>query len=224
MYIYVILNSFLKMSQQLSIENYTDALNVLQDMVQKVVPIKKTAFIEDHKLDARFFKVLEEMGVLEILESSKLGGFVFDWKYSKPSNTTAVHLATRVTGAIYELNQKAYTYYSSEEYKLKKAKKEHKEKEKRERQAILDERAKAKQQVQVKTKDQETIILDVSPIIQHQGPIQPPAPPIETVPVHSQVTFSLAGSLNRAELISKLLLIIEDQPISNFRIEVDYSN
>ena len=207
------------MPQQLSIDKYVDAIKVLEEMVQKVVPIKKTSFIEDHQIDGRFFQVLEEMGVIEVLDSSKLGGYISDWKYTKPSNATTAHLATRVTGAIYDLNRKAYEYYSSPEYKLKKAKKEQKEKEKAERLRLQEE--KRQNQLKVQTKDTETIVMEISPNIQGQNGINTP-PPIETVPIHNQVTYSLSGSLTRAELLAKLLVIVEDQPISSFEVRVTY--
>ena len=227
------------MGQQLDIVHYAEALKILESNIIDVKPIKKTAFITEHKLDARIFKVMEEMGILEVMGASKLGGTIYDWKYTKASNATATHLATRVTAAIYDLNQQAYAHYNSEEYRKKKAKKDFKEQE---RERALAPHAKdcrcsvcrmkghtPLEQLIAQTKDHDAIHLDVAPIIEYQEPIaieQPvieqPAPEPKKELTHKTVNFKLEGDLTKEEIIEKLGILLSNKPISAFEISVIY--
>ena len=120
------------MAKKLDLQEYGKALTLLKGMVEKMVPIKKTQFLADHKLSANFFRLLEEMGVITLLPdiSNRKEGYRYDWHYRKADNETDSHLALRLTGRITEEARKAHVYYTTDAYKKKKAISDYKKDEK----------------------------------------------------------------------------------------------
>lgn len=200
------------MPKHMPLERYIDALNALQKNVNDVTPIKKTEFCKTHSVDTRFFQALEALNIVEELGSSHRGGTIYDWKHKRASNEPESYLATRVTGYLYDLNHSAHLHYTSDEYKLKKFKREHKAKEREAKQSLKPK--------PVVITEPEVIIMEAPTELPSSE--ERPVAPTELQATHKSASFHFEGGLDKAELIRKITLLIEDLPIASFSLAIQY--
>ena len=201
------------MPQQMDITRYKSAIDLVKKMCSKPIgseiPIKVTHFVKDHKLNGSFFKVLESLNIIKTEVSAHKEGTIFSWIHKPASNEPDTFLATRVSGALYEINHTFWKNYNSPEAKKKRAKQEFKESTKR------------------KTLTQSPII-QPSTIIQaepellmvdtHSTESQQP----DTTDTHSTIKFNITGKLTKKAILAQLEVLLQEQTITSFSIEATY--
>ena len=194
------------MAKQLDLERYMRALKLIQGMCEKQVPIKKSQFLQDHKLSAFFWAGLEALGITKEEIGYKREGTIFTWTHKKADNESESWLANKLCGWITETNRKSHEIYADPKRIKKRTIRNWKEQQK-----IISKTQPASKEI----------------IIEAPTPL--PAPPQEQTPipqeekaVHTLMSLHLNGHLSKKELMEKLTILINDTPIASFKLEVQY--
>ena len=183
---------------QAQVQDYINGIAMIRKMSTKPIgaeiPIFKTQFCKDHKLDARLFLILESLGIIRTEIATPRDGSFITWLHKEASNETSSFLATRVQAEIYTLNKKAKAKWkSSKEIK----------------------RVPAPTPTPLKHSLTLTETFETDP-----DPIATPHTK-ESFLINSD--FSITGAISKESLLEKLSILINDQTITSAQILITYS-
>lgn len=179
--------------------NYTKAVQLLEKMAQKEVPIKKTDFLKTHKLDARLFVAMENLHLINPEVSAHREGTIYSWKSPKKGEDAA----RLVVAEIQRLNREAYDYYNDPKVQKKRA-------------------VQAWKKSQEKSKPAASIAAPAAATPAPEAPATATTPAEPGKPGAKKTEFSLTGSFAMEEILSKLNVLLENKPISSFSFQVNY--
>ncbi len=211
-----------------TLENYHKAICLIRKMAAKPIgseiPIKKTQFSSDHGVRDNIFRVLEELKAIEPLVSEHREGTIFAWVYKQASNEGDAQLASRVMALMSEKGKKYYEQYKD---KGKGKEKPHTPPVVKSIEPPRGLTIKAGSNgVVVSTKKPEPVVKEIATVPEVAVAAPEPIVQVEeknTIQTsHKAMTFTLEGSLSKEDLLRKIGILLEDQPISRFSIDVQY--
>jgi hypothetical protein len=201
---------------------YKHALELLREMIKKEEVIKKTPFVSRYKLHGSFFTILTDFNIIKEVATEHREGSLFEWTHKKADNELDSFLPTRIMDEAHRRTTDYNKSYYSKEAKDKRVKKqwEREQKAKNLEKAIINNKTATTKPVVVEIPVSETKPEDILTIN------MPSIPSTESA--HQQknstlsLSLSLTGTLTKEELMKKLELLIENHPISSFKVEVAY--
>ena len=207
------------MSKSLDLNRYTKAIKLLKEMIEKSVAIKKTHFLKDHKLSAFFFHGLEAIGAIKEEIGYHREGVLYSWHYKQADNEQDSFLATRICNWITDSNRQ---YRESKAQPL--ALKDRKNK-------VIKKWKDEQKEIHGKDSPNGTPLVPISESRIHVGSTEsilvdgekaPQPQPIKNITTQTLLTLNIVGHLTKAELLAKLSILIEEAPVTSFKIEVAY--
>lgn len=214
-----------------TLEAYIKAIDMVRKMSAKPVgsevPIKITQFCDDHGVRDTLFTVLKELGAIQTEISVRREGTIFSWIYKQAENESRTHLASRVMDYMSQSYKKYY-----KEYKKKKNPIPPKVtfKDKHTTQGLTIKAG--ADGVHVKF-TQEKDPVKAAQLTESQPEVIELASVAEVAQIetqhreapkslHQSLQFSINGSLTKSDLMKKLEVLIDEQVITSFSVEIKY--
>jgi hypothetical protein len=226
-----------------TVQNYQEAIKLIRKMCAKPVgsetPIKLTQFCGDHKVSDSLFQVLQKLKVIEPVVSAKREGTIFGWIYNQASNESDTHLAFRVQEF---MSQKGKEYYKT--WKKKNKEVPHIPP------TIVSKSPEASRGLTIKAGADGVKVITKGPteqvaiahdVIEPEEPIVAPDPVQVEEQVqspsqeanqtnsrpepqsrHKSLSFQLEGAITKEDLIQKIQILLNDDTISSFKMDVQY--
>lgn len=223
-------------TKKMDIQKYWDAIKKIKEASDRGLPIKKVEFIQENELTPTFFRVMVDLKVVKELVTTIKDGTMFSWIYKKADNETDSKIASKVTDAIFEINQAAYKKYSSPEWQ-EKAKKKRLEKLKKDVakskpvtifKGLHEEKAVVaptvvREEPQTIVKAPVEVVMVENPVVVEDPVFEPiQSTSTERVSKVSRTEFSISGDYSKEEMLQKIMALVDDGQISSFSLSVEY--